>query len=365
MYRVAIIQADVIATIYEAVGSDEAFNALPAAMASVAGARSGIVQFFTPDWEVIEASVAYFSPAMLDRYVNLELYRLDPWRGPGIHTGGYGRIVGMDEAVPVEDLVGSFFYQENFRYWGDNTGRCIGGVVSTSGGFATIGLHRAVDADPFTPAEVAAVQPLVPHFTRMAGLRSHLRSMGARSRLTDDILNRQPDAILVVDAAGRPHFLNQAARALLDRGEVIRLRRGVVIAQHDTEAPRLRELIVQACCRSGAHGGGIALPRAQGRPLRLLVSPLAAGSRTHALLVLNDPDRVALARHARLQDLYRLTSVEAQTAAALAQGYSPAYIAERRGVSITTVRTQIRAILHKTEAGGIADVVALVASLPA
>lgn len=48
----------------------------------------------------------------------------------------------------------------------------------------------------------------------------------------------------------------------------------------------------------------------------------------------------------------------------LAGGLSPTDLADSRGVSLPTVRTQIRQALAKTSANGIAQLVALVSSLP-
>jgi DNA-binding CsgD family transcriptional regulator len=48
--------------------------------------------------------------------------------------------------------------------------------------------------------------------------------------------------------------------------------------------------------------------------------------------------------------LHRLTPVENQIAHAIARGDSPREIAECRGVSVLTVRTQIKSIYSKTGA---------------
>jgi DNA-binding CsgD family transcriptional regulator len=67
---------------------------------------------------------------------------------------------------------------------------------------------------------------------------------------------------------------------------------------------------------------------------------------------------VALARQA-----YRLSPAEADLLLALMRGQTPQDFADARGVRITTVRTQMRALLLKTRTLRQQDLVALVARL--
>jgi pimeloyl-ACP methyl ester carboxylesterase len=66
---------------------------------------------------------------------------------------------------------------------------------------------------------------------------------------------------------------------------------------------------------------------------------------------------------ALLTKAFELTEAETEVAANLAEGLSPKEIADRRGVSVLTVRTQIKALLAKTGAAGQTDLVRLLASV--
>jgi pimeloyl-ACP methyl ester carboxylesterase len=66
---------------------------------------------------------------------------------------------------------------------------------------------------------------------------------------------------------------------------------------------------------------------------------------------------------ALLTKAFELTDAETEVAANLAEGFTPKEIAERRGVSVLTVRTQIKALLAKTGAAGQTDLVRLLASV--
>lgn len=354
---------DAIAAIYAAAGDEEQLNALPALFADAAGARSGTLQFFSNDWALKEAFVSYFSPEMVSRYIETDLWRLDPWRAPTIHGGPWGRAIALDELVPVESLQRSTFYNENFRFWGDDTARCIGAVLQLEGGFASIGLHRAAGAEPFTETDVAAVQALIPHYERMARLRERLTGAAHRLALTEAVLDQEADAVFVVDHDARPLYMNRAARALADTRTGLRLSRVGLSALGDADAQKLRRAITTACARSGPQGGALQIACADGPPLRLIVTPLAAGRRTHALVTANRFGASG-AGAAVIADLYGFTRAEAETASLLSQGRSPAEVSDLRQVSLATVRTQIRDMLRKSDASGIAELAAMIAGLP-
>jgi DNA-binding CsgD family transcriptional regulator len=93
--------------------------------------------------------------------------------------------------------------------------------------------------------------------------------------------------------------------------------------------------------------------------------PAMALAPSLALVLITDPaDGPVLAAQA-LQQLFALTAAEAGVALALAAGRSAEDIAAERGVSLPTMRTQIRQILEKTGALHLRDLVRLLAGLPA
>lgn len=355
---------DAIAAIYDALDDSEGFVALPAQLALAAGARSTMLQVFTPDLTMREAACSYFPEAMVENYVAQEFYRLYPWRPPVSRPENFNRLIAMDDAVPVERLVDSYFYAENFRRWGDDTGRCLGAMFALDDGFLTLGMHRPARGAAFSPEEVSALEPLMPHLRRMLQLRGQLGAAQAKAVLAEAALDAQADAVFVVDALGAPHLMNAAAQALLARHDTLVLSRVGLRALNDGEAGRLAEAIARACARTGAQGGALSLRRPSGPPLRVLVSPLRAGHLTRALVVVNDPSRIDPGLIAALRGLYGLSNAEAEIAVMLSRGVTPTKVARQRGVTTPTIRTQIRGALGKTDARGLSELVALVASMP-
>lgn len=66
-----------------------------------------------------------------------------------------------------------------------------------------------------------------------------------------------------------------------------------------------------------------------------------------AIVFIRDPETYVLLDRNLLIDSYGLTTAEADLATMLDSGATPADIAERRGVSITTVRTQLYTLMAK------------------
>lgn len=353
---------DAIAEIYGALDDELAFARLPEILASAAGARSGILQVFDAKWEVQDVHLNYFTSEMLARYINQDIWRLDPWKAPALR--GLNTVMAMDSTVPVGQFVKSAFYNENFRFWGDDTAHCMAGAYDLPDGFLTIGVHRGLGAPDFTVADLHNLRTLAPHVKRLFELQGLLHSAGTTAALSAATLDHSPHAIFVVDMKGRPLVMNQHAADMIGRSDSLALTRVGLRALHESSAKTLSLAIETACTRTGPQGGALRVARSAGAPLRAVVSPLIDGGRTFALIVVEDPTRPRLALLATLRGLYDLTRAEAETAAALAQGRSPAEIAKGRGVAIATTRTQIRQILQKTATRTLTELSAAVASAP-
>ena len=74
-------------------------------------------------------------------------------------------------------------------------------------------------------------------------------------------------------------------------------------------------------------------------------------------LILIDPSQAPLLSAGHVTSLFGLTPAEAQLAVALSQGISLNAYADRRGISVGTVRIQMKRILEKTDSRRQADLV--------
>jgi pimeloyl-ACP methyl ester carboxylesterase/DNA-binding CsgD family transcriptional regulator len=98
-------------------------------------------------------------------------------------------------------------------------------------------------------------------------------------------------------------------------------------------------------------------------PARSVDSAGAAASRCYLLSLVDL--RLGGEATSALAEVFGLSDAEAEVAVLLSNGDSPAQIAERRGASINTVRTQIKRLLKKTRANGIPDMVRILCGFAA
>ena len=98
------------------------------------------------------------------------------------------------------------------------------------------------------------------------------------------------------------------------------------------------------------------------------VAPVPESSLTEAgpslIVLITDPERNRAPSADQLGALFQMTSAEAHVALALCQGARVEDIAEERCVSVGTVRSQVKAVLRKTETDRQADLVRSLLAIP-
>lgn len=174
---------------------------------------------------------------------------------------------------------------------------------------------------------------------------------------------------LLVDGHGRVTAMTTSAGTLLTRNRRLRLRDGALESPVRVETQRLARAMGQTVRGELTDGADFLLPAldVDRGALRVAVRPMVAGMwemgfAPLALVVLhaNDPapaeDCIRLVRH------YGFTAAEAEVAAALAAGISRATIAGSRGVSIATIRAQLKTIFLKAGVNREAELVARLAA---
>jgi DNA-binding CsgD family transcriptional regulator/PAS domain-containing protein len=191
-----------------------------------------------------------------------------------------------------------------------------------------------------------------------------------------EAVDRLPIGLVVVDASGRILSTNATAKAILVRADGLIQTNGRIGACQHLEAKSLLRCIDEIACGVGSAGrdGGTALrvTRRSGEAgYILLLSPLGepretagVAGETRVLVLIEDLATAAPRIGDHLKCIFEFTAAEATVAAGLAEGRTPRDIAEKRGVRLSTVRTQLKAILAKTGVSRQADLVRLIARLP-
>jgi DNA-binding CsgD family transcriptional regulator len=247
-------------------------------------------------------------------------------------------------------------------------------VALARGEFGTSWLCAAakVKLDPFgTPERLSLVRALVPHMQHAIKVQSRLFDLDRRYRDLVAALDVVSDGIAIVGRDGRVLHLNPAAESMVASRDGLCVISGLLRASVAHADRALDRAVHQALAgpRSDAVTGGcVAVPRPVGqRPYVIRVIPTSAAesngmSSPTALVVIVDPEQEPVPDVEALRRLYGLTNTEAEVALRVLDGTGVVPIAEQLSISVSTVRTHLKHVFHKTDTHRQAELVRLLLS---
>ncbi|MGN6580582.1 MAG: helix-turn-helix transcriptional regulator [Bordetella sp.] len=288
---------------------------------------------------------------------NTEFYRYDPiaealtpdWK-PGAWFEDAQLLTRQQKSRHV-------FYQDFMRPYG--LGSISGMFIDRSEhSSAFLSVQGGPESGGLSEAQRRQIQAVYPHVRRALRMQMRLREQETRAAIAESALAAMTAPVFILNDMRRLLWANGAAEALLSREPALRFVQGRFVAAGCADDAQW-----QAACRQG----GLLLRRADGAPLPLTLFPIAQQSRLmrawHGRLFMMtaaDP-RKPEGQAKRLQCLFGLTPSEAELTLLICNdGLSPQECADLRGVALSTVRSQIKAIYTKTGATRTAQLAALV-----
>lgn len=174
--------------------------------------------------------------------------------------------------------------------------------------------------------------------------------------------------VILIDGYGRICGMTPAAEAVLASGLHLTMRDARLAGASRQGEQRIDAALAQTLSRAApAEGLDIVLPPSAPGSSRLLVSikslqPAAAslGIQPRAIVIIGGGLLAGGDGIPRLRGAFDLTEAEAQVAMALAQGRPRAEIAALRGVTIETLRSQIKAVFRKAGVERERELIALI-----
>jgi DNA-binding CsgD family transcriptional regulator len=344
--------------IYEAAAMPDAWPSVLHDLAGQAGgACSGLLVRrsdawigwrFSPGVEEVSAA-AYLRSEAAGRSTTMQrLARADRARFLADHEAY------SDEEYRADPLI-SDWAVPNALYHGAATG-----ISTPAGDYVMVWMHRRTGAPRFDAGDLAQLDRFRPHLARAALLASRWRLERLRAMTEALELIGLPAAVL--DGSGRA----LAANALIQEmgSHVIWLPGDRLSLIDRVAADLLRQALVAV--RIAAAPGGRSFPAYAsdgGGPVVVHLIPISGESRDLfagglGLIVLGALRGV---QAPIIGALYDFTPAETEVAILLAEGLAPAQIASQRGVSLDTVRNQIKALLQKTGADRLGSLIALLA----
>ncbi|MFZ2029931.1 MAG: helix-turn-helix transcriptional regulator [Vitreimonas sp.] len=279
----------------------------------------------------------------------------------------------IEELMPADEQASSAYWQELAIPLGITSG--IFAMLRTpdeNRRAVIMNFYRVAPHVAFSVDDAKRMDLLIPHLRRALGVILDAQPAFSTPDVKE-LYNAIGAPCFFLGADGRVTHVNPAGELLLNARDGVELRDGKIVL---SDAPAQIELNAalartigddwSAKFRTGAEL--LARRPSGGAPLVLVATPLGA---ENAIAALAAPVRCALfvleeklrsngLLPERLQRLYGLTTAETEICIDIASGAIPSEIAERRGTTTATVRSQVKAALGKTGVRRQADLAALV-----
>lgn len=282
-----------------------------------------------------------------------------------------GKVVHTTELFSEAELKTSLTYNEALRLSGGQNALIV--RLDGSEGLR-IGWEFAgtVHADGWGSAQIQMIQRLFPHLRHYVRVRQALFKAAALGASLAQLLGNTRVGVVHVNWRGRILEANDAALALLRRGDGLLDPGGFLRARLPEENARLMALLAAALPALGdsATGGSMTVRRPAGKPqLVVHVSPVTPEHSSFgswpvaALVVIVEPGSLPGIDAQVVAAVYGLTPAESRVAVMLAEGRAVRDIAAAMGSQENTVRYHVKQMHHKLGISRRAELVRLVLSL--
>lgn len=264
-----------------------------------------------------------------------------------------------DSYLPRADYLKTAFYNDFAARYGFEGHVAM--FVEEEDGMAAIpathlSLFRGPGAAPFSLQELKPLRALYPHLHQ--AVRTHWLLTATRWDAVRDTLDASAHATFLLSADAKIQYANPAAERMQRLADVLGHRQGAL-----ERIGRMGPSALINAVRLAAKGTGQTLvtwwpvPRSRLQTAIVRIAPIeksarfdAAGRRSAVLVTVETQDpslRARALQHAVAQQC-RLTPAEIRVLDAVMRGLTPEMCAIEQGVQVSTIRTHLASLLHKT-----------------
>ncbi len=346
--------------VYAAALGDQRWETVLAGLRSCVGVRMVTLLSFddtarVPAIEQAAADDAAWVAACRHAY-NTEFYRCDPVV-PVAGNWPAGRWFEDVRHLSAHQRAHSAFYQEFLQPFG--IGSIAGLYIHRSeGAGAFLSVQSGLESHGLSDDQRRAIEGMGMHINRALQIQARIGALEARVAAAESALDAISVPVFLLGAQREVRYTNRAAERLMTAEPAMRVVNGRFAPEGCVDDAQWR----QAYAR-----GGLLLRRTTGEPLPLALTPVPEQSRVKRerpgveMLMTAADLHSPSARAQRLRVFYGLSSAEAELAVLLCcDGLSPQECAALRGVSIGTIRSQIKSIYAKTAVARAAQLTSLV-----
>jgi DNA-binding CsgD family transcriptional regulator len=353
---------ELLALAYACVLERSTWSDLLGRVSEACGRQRGILMMWDAQQPYAQIALFHQNEAAAAEAYSRHFYELDP-TGPAMEHRDQGVWYHDYLELGPERMSRSPYYQEFKRPHGMRGVSCLK-LQHNDNHSAYLSLLTNQDArDPHLDQQ-RMLDRITPHLVRASQMSNVVEGLKLQLQTRQLLQEQHATPLWLVNGEGRVLFCNTAAEQRLgEPGFPLRQRNDRLSLS--LPGVELLTLIRQACGRAGpARPGWVRLPGVE--PAQLLVTPVRAEARFNlihqqplALVTLLD----ARPRAELLTELFQFTPAECRLAELIVRGQNPEECARRLGVSINTVRSQLRALFAKTGTQKQAEFVGLISRI--
>jgi DNA-binding CsgD family transcriptional regulator/PAS domain-containing protein len=244
-------------------------------------------------------------------------------------------------------------------------------VLRTEEYIVPMGILSPTTQKEFSEQDHRLLLVLVSHIQRAMRISLRIAALEEHASLSSESLDQLPVGLVLADGSSRVVQMNRFAQGIFAARDGFGVRNGVLTAERHDDSMAIQTAVAKVV-HHGDGGKALLVARDHGhRPYVVLISPVSPAasavfgqSRRLALLLISDPEQRPKSLDRHLIDTFCLSRKEAELAAAIFEGKQFSDIAEERGISLNTIKTQMKAIFSKTETTRQSELVRLLGSIP-
>jgi DNA-binding CsgD family transcriptional regulator len=349
--------------IYECACAPEHWPGVFDDLAKIADARGGFL--FTANGKVINWTASASLQGGMQAFVAGDFYTRSSRARRAIASGHTGFLrehdIYTDDQLALDPIYRDLLWPAGLGW------AAAMAIRLPSGDELFLSVERARSRGPVEAAAIEQLDTLRPHLARTALMSARLQL--ERARAASAMLAAIGLPALVFDLAGRVLVANDLMERLSDH---VHWRAQDRFVLKDSQADALLRGAIDTLQSDGV-GSNRSFPvRGSDAQVALIahVVPICRSARdlfaqSVGVLILM-PAKTPQAPSVELvQSLFDLTAAEARVARSLTMGQTVEEIASEKGVSLNTVRSQVRGVLEKTGSRRQADVMALLGGIGA
>lgn len=258
-----------------------------------------------------------------------------------------------EQQINHDEYYNDFAMPQGHRYF------VAGHLLNDSSHIALFAAQRSPNQGHVDEAEIEVVRRLLPHVRQALSLKFKLAETQAKENYLE-YLDSIPEAVIGLNAAGLAVFENQRAERMLSEKDGIDCQQGNLVFHEKQTSISFDRALQSLQISEGSHidtdSRKFVIRRLSNKkPYLASMHPIAKtdelafvnGSHIAALLFIRDPEIFDALDTEALHLSFQLSPQELELACALDRGSSLKEIAQDRGVSITTVRSQLYSLMDK------------------